>query len=557
MTALPPLPPGVDAGKVLDALAVKAREDVEDYCDLMLMAEGKDVVPHGIHHLMQEALKVCKAAGKHLVMVLPPEHGKSSQIGKWLAWHLGHNLKMRVGLVSGDYDLAERNLLGLRKTLTSPLNAKVFPKLKPDVKASKSGGEWSKRRLYLAGNQDPSFEIFPLDGDCEGVRLDVIWLDDAVTRKCHRSEAERERAHSAIHGTWLSRVTRGGFCIFSNNVWHRADAIHQMTQSPSFMTLWVGYVETDYMYWRVHFPAEGWKFGESGTLKLWGVWDKKRLEDRRNEDRLVYKRLYGQKALLAEETRFPPADEWHVYGEEELPRPGDGERVVAFLDPAGGRGAKNEDYASIMTVLIDKQRQMYLLDVWMKRGVPQDQVAAIWAAHRNVKRMGYRGIDAVEIEMLPKEQLWLEEPIRRFQAEMKARGDEDWKLNWLVNHPREKKEARIERINNHVRNGWLKFPKDFRKWMLEGGERGEMWNAFVGQVEDFPFADHDDGPDALAGAVLLAEQRGPVRGRVEDEESLARRLVREGREAMRANVIGRRLRDGGWKKNVGKWGFVK
>lgn len=556
-TAAPALPGGLNAVQVTEALAVQARKDPEIYCDAMLAAAGHSVIPHGIHHLLQHALGVCKAAGKHLVVVMPPEHGKTSQIAQWLVWDLGNDPSLRVGLVSGDHDLAKRNLIAVRKAILSPFNQLAFPKMQPDVRASKTSGEWSKERLYLAGQPSPAFEVFPLDGSAEGVRLDRIWLDDAVTRKCHRSEAERERAHSAIHGTWLSRVTAGGFVIVSNNVWHRDDAIHRMTQSPSFMTLWVGYVGVSHFYWRVHFPAAGWKFGSEGTLPLWDVWPKERLKARRAEDRLTYKRLYGQKALLAEETRFPPADEWHTYKPEDLPPPGSGERIVAFLDPAGGKGAKNEDYAALMTVLIDAKRQSYLLDVWMRRAIPQDQVAACWAAHRNVKAMGYRGIDTLAIEMLPKDENWLEMPIRAFQAEMKARGDDDWKLNWIVNHPREHKHARIERINNHVRNGWLRFPEGFRRWMVDGTQGGEMWAALVAQTEDFPFADHDDGPDALSGAVVLAEERGPAVRREETEDQLARRLRAEGREAERENRIGRRERDGSWKRPGAVWGFSR
>ncbi|MEN6532950.1 MAG: hypothetical protein ABFD89_04765 [Bryobacteraceae bacterium] len=542
-----------EAIEAVKQLAIDARTSVQGYCDLMLAAEGHVVVPHEIHWLMHEVIDKAAAVGKHAVIVMPPEHGKTQQVAKRMVWELGRNPDLRIGLVSGDIDLAKRNLIATRKALLSNINSGIFPALTPDLKASKNGGEWSKERLYLAGKPYPAFEVFPLDGSVEGVRLDRIWLDDAVTRKCHRSEAERERAHSAIHGTWLSRITAGGHAIVTNNVWHRQDPIHLMAQSPSFVTLWVGYVETDELYWRIHHAPDNWTHPIEGRLPLWPVWDKPRLEARRHEDRLTFKRLYGGKALLAEETRFPPVDEWHTYETLDLPAPGGDERIVAFLDPAGGKGAKNEDFAALSVVLISAKREMFLLDCWIQRAVPQDQAAACWEMHRKVKHLGYRGIDRLEVEMLPKDELWMQGPLQDHQAELKRRGDPDWKLWWTVRHPREHKHSRIERINPHIRNGWLKFPKGFSAFTA-----GEDWQRLVSMTEDFPFADHDDAPDSLSGAVTLAEEMGAAVTRPETEAEAVARVVREGREARRENVLAKRdwrIEASGGRAGAGQWGF--
>ena len=537
---------------LLRAHVAEARENAGLYVELMLAYEGHEVVPHGIHVLMRDALDVCRRAGKHCVIVMPPEHGKSSQIAKWLVWQLGQEPSLRIGLVSGDEDLAKRNLILTRKTILSVMNRCIFPQLVPDTKASKTGGEWSKERLYLQNMHAPCFEVFALDGNAEGVRLDVIWLDDAVTRKCHRSQAERERARSAIHGTWLSRVTRGGLCIFTNNVWHRDDAIHRMLESPSFMVLWVGYAETDHFYWRVHHPAEGWEHGEEGTLELWPCWDKARLEARRAEDRLTFKRLYNQKALLAEDTRFPPADQWHTYTPEELPQPGSGERLYAFLDPSGGKMVEREDYAALAVVMMGRDRQGFLIDCWIVRAIPEDQVAIGWEMHKKWKRRGYEGLHLLAVEMLPKDEQWLRGPFMRHQQELKEAGDPDWKLDWTIRNPRIHKNTRIEKINPHIRNGWLKFPEGFQKLALSGTQKGEHWARMVSMMEDFPFADHDDGPDSLSGAVEIAEAMGPAGG-AEGRRERIEQLRREQEEARRnllrpRGLDGREIRPGARKR---------
>lgn len=507
---------GAQVAGWVKARSAMARLDAEEYCDLALAVEGHSIQPHGVHHLMHESLRLCVKAGQHCTLVLPPEHGKTSQIAKFLVWMLGHNPRLRIGLVSGDEDLAKRNMIAIRKTLCAPLTRIVFPELVPDTRASRTGGEWSKTRLYLEGMSYPAFEVFPRGGMVEGVRLDLVWMDDVVTRKCHRSEAERIEAKSAIHNTFLRRLTDKGIAIITNNCWHREDPIHQMLQSPSFTVLWVGYVGTDSIYWRIHHPPEGWEIKTEGDLHRWeAVWPKARLDKVFLEDSLSYKRLYNQRAMLAEEARFGAHEDWHTYEPQDLPSAADGARVFAFLDPAGGRMVRHNDFAAISLVAIGFNRQLYLLDCWLARAVPEDQARMLWIMHRRAKELGYpEGIHTAAVEMLPKDEGWMHGPIEAVQREIKAQGDPDWKLNWIVKNPPTgmHKHTKIERYNSHVLRGWIKFPAGFEQLQYQAGAVGESWKQMIAQLEDFPpdAQGHDDGPDSLTGAIELAEGIGPA-----------------------------------------------
>ncbi|MEN6536695.1 MAG: hypothetical protein ABFD89_23770 [Bryobacteraceae bacterium] len=538
-------------GQALASRLAIAREDAQEFCDLGLAAEGHTVVPHGIHVLMHRLIASCERLGRHLVIVMPPEHGKTSQIAKLLVYCLGHDPTQRIGLVSADYDLGQRNLIAMRKTLLSRVTRAVFPDLRPDDGRSQARGEWNKTRLYLEGQQWPAVEVFPRDGAAEGVRLDKIWMDDVVTRECARSQAERERAKASIHGTWLSRITRGGMCIITNNCWHRADPVHEMTKSPSFTTLWVGYVGTSQIYWRIHFAPEGWTGPVEGRLPLWAPWPERRLLERQMMDRTTYKRLYMQRAVVAEDCRFPPVSEWTRW--RVLPDPDKGARIFAHLDPAGGRRVDKGDFSALTLVMLSAETGLkHVIDCRVARDNPDDQVQWCFEMHDRWQRFG--GIFQLTVEALAKDQAWIRTPFEQERERRRSLGMA-WDLDIVFTNPRENKGSRIELLGSPLRNGWLVWPEALEARMNSFEDRS--WQELVEQVEDFPFGEHDDGPDSLAAACALADRVGADMMDAPDDEDLLRARIKADRQALIENRLGRRNHDGSWKKpkQEDKWGI--
>ena len=476
-----------------------ARQEPHLFCDLLLAYEDHKVVPHPLHDLMHRAVAVCAETQRHLLLIAPPEHGKTQQVMKWLLWRLGKWPAQRVALVSADQDLSRKNLLSIRRSLESKLYGEIFPEVVRGL-----GGEWSRERLFMEGQHYPAFEAFGLDFIAEGLRADVVWLDDAVARKCQRSEMERERARSAIFGTWLSRVTKGGFCIFTNNVWHRSDPIHEMASSSSFTTLWIGYVSTDKIWWRIDNAPAGWEGETGGELDLWAIWPKARLESRRYEDRATYRRLWGGRAMTEEDSRFPPPGKWGAY--DELP-PAKELKFYAYFDPSGGKTIKKLDYAAIIVLAVNAKGTVFVADCWVERASPQTQIGQCWNFHRDLLKDGGPGLEQLEIELAPRDEAWIRETIELHQETLRERGDLSWRLDWTIRHPWENKNSRIERLEPWLRNGWLLWPRETLK--PSTAPALEYWRRLVGQLEDVPFGDHDDGPDALAGAVVLVKHLRP------------------------------------------------
>lgn len=518
-------------GQRLAAILGLARSEPKTYVNsIVAFVDGDSVHLHPFQDLLYESLNLCLQAGKHCVLVMPPEHIKTTGVARWSVWQRAKNPRLRIGLTSGDEGRAKKTLTAIRKIILSSFNQIIFPHMRPDASRSQARGEWNQTRLYLDGDStDPSFEVYPFEGEAGGARLDILIMDDVIGASCRTSEADRTRTYGLIHGQWLNRLTGEGIAIVLNNVWHREDAVHKMALSPSFHTFWMGYRGTESIYWRCHHPVSGWMHGEAGEFGLWeAVWPESRLINRDNADHFAYKRMFGGKAMLAEECRFPPMGQWARWSDEDVAKVQfNGGYLYATLDPAGGKFVKKGDFAAIAVVMIGRDRFLYVIDVWMGRELPQRQIERLWEIHE--KWADWGGLRHASIEVLPKDDGFVVPVVRAHQDKLREAGREEWKMSWDVHGAWENKITRIDGSVRYFTNGWIKWPHDLERRV----KAGAGWREMVNQLEDFPLADHDDGPDSLAAAIELAVKRGPMLeltrdGRLaQDRANLERYLLEE------------------------------
>jgi len=157
--------------------------------------------------------------------------------------------------------------------------------------------------------------------------------------------------------------------------------------------------------------------------------------------------------------------------------------VVAFHDPATGE-SDHGDYAAIVVVGKDYDGYMYVLDAFIKRCLPDAQIEA-------AKRLHTRwGFDTLYIEA------------NGFQATL-------WhtyrkRFEGVHNAPRIQchtqsgdKTLRLAALQPYIANGHLLFREDLDPKLFQ-------------QLTYFPTATHDDGPDALEGAVHQLITRRPL-----------------------------------------------
>lgn len=496
----------IQVDDVLRAKFAVAQHDREEYVRLSMAMEGDRVRWHEVHSLIFYAIDQAKRSRQKCVLVLPPSIGKSSIIRKDAVFDLAQDPRLSCSFVSYAKGTADRNLIYTRKTLVSPLTQELWPHLQPDLKRSAGSGGWSTEKLYLQGNMDVSFDTWTVMSEVAGLRRRKIIFDDAITQECQFSELTRQKVHERIHQTWLPRLADDGIAIFLNNCWNREDTIHRFRADESALVLWVGYVGFQHIHYEVFNAPASWEWPKSGNLPLWELQPEAKLRQLHASDRNGYKRLYEQRALVPEDMRFPPCEDWKTYQYDEMLEAYDkGGRIYAFLDPCGGRNVDKGDFAALTVLMIDWAKQVYLLDVWIKRASPEDQIGMLYTMHEKWKRaLNGAGLDMAFLELLPKDEEWIQPTIQQF-----ARQRPDEKLWIRIEHPIVHKNTRIDSLNAPLANGWLKVPWDIERRHIGHGEQAEWWRRLITQMEEFPFADKDDGPDSLAGAYKKAIQYGP------------------------------------------------
>jgi predicted phage terminase large subunit-like protein len=156
--------------------------------------------------------------------------------------------------------------------------------------------------------------------------------------------------------------------------------------------------------------------------------------------------------------------------------------IHAFWDPAVGND-DSSDYAAIVVGGMDAHGYVYVLDAWLGKEKPHQQLEA--AVHL-YKQWGFTQLG---IEGNGFQALVVREARERFNK--LGNGCRVLKAKSTSN-----KDLRIASLEPKVNNGSLIFRQDIAPVLFD-------------QLKYFPTATHDDGPDALAGVVKsLATKAG-------------------------------------------------
>lgn len=178
--------------------------------------------------------------------------------------------------------------------------------------------------------------------------------------------------------------------------------------------------------------------------------------------------------------------------------------VYGFLDPVRRAGGpeRRRDFACIATVGIHEDGRLFVLDVWLERAAPSRQVLKVFDLHA---RWGYHrfGVETNAFQQLLMEHLKVEQVNRRERGE-----PSDLALSPVERT--EDKRWRIIRLEPKVAAGLLHLHDDLNE-------------EFMRQLETFPEADHDDGPDSMEGAIGLALEDRQRRNRILETTGPSRR----------------------------------
>jgi len=171
---------------------------------------------------------------------------------------------------------------------------------------------------------------------------------------------------------------------------------------------------------------------------------------------------------------------------------------VLALDPSKGSDAHRADYSAFISLAVDKQGVLYVQADMARRPTPQ-MVADGVEIHRRFQPHIF-GVEANQFqELLAPE----------FESAFRAQGILGVHP-WLI-HNDANKRVRIRRLGPLLAAHRIRLKADCPSTKL-----------LFHQLQEFPVADHDDGPDALEMALRLATEL--LAGRHRPNDGLGNRL---------------------------------
>lgn len=182
--------------------------------------------------------------------------------------------------------------------------------------------------------------------------------------------------------------------------------------------------------------------------------------------------------LSDDDRRFHP-DWFQYYEDSDLL----GKRlfVVAWVDPSMGKAGG--DYSGIVVLAEDENMQAYVLEGDLQRRHP-DLIISDTIAHHQKYHFDKLGIEINQFQEFFKE---------TFSAKAAEAGIQ---IPIVGVRQHSDKMLRIQSLQPDIKNGRVKFKRDQQK--------------LIEQLVNFPSADHDDGPDALEGALSLLGKRSAI-----------------------------------------------
>jgi len=224
-------------------------------------------------------------------------------------------------------------------------------------------------------------------------------------------------------------------------------------------------------------------YGKPDQRPLWpALWPPERLEKKRQQMGSVDFNAEMMNLTGAEGSPFPETwfDDHGYYEIEEIA--GKTLEVATFVDPSAKNGEQN-DFKAIVTVGRDREKMItYVLHAWIRHSSPGEMFAAAYRQHDE-----YPAPVGIEENML---QDFLHEAINNYAREVGRF------LPWRpITHSTNKEARIVGTLSYLVEYGKLKFRKHHSDQDTLVEQLIYVLNKNV----------HDDGPDALEGAVSMVQ----------------------------------------------------
>lgn len=414
-----------------------------------------------------------------LLLEAPPRHGKSELVSHYLpAWFVGSYPARQVMLASYAADFAKTWGRKARDTLSrhgpSIFNVGVSP-------SRRATGEW------LNSTGMGGMKSAGLGGDFTGRGADLFIVDDPLKNAEQAiSDKTRENQWEWFRSTAFTRTEPGALVVVMLTRWNADDMGGRLIK-------WSDTPEgRKFGLRRISLPAYAGDNDPLGRRPGEPLWP-----ERIGRDTLELRRsmlgAYWWKALYQQQPGAYGKNEWpDEYFDREIwttpdDWPDDFDAAVVALDPSKGRKTKKGDFSAL--VFLGLAGGLLWVDASIERR-PVPVMCSDAVSFVATNRCDRFGVEANAFQDL------LVGPLDDAAEEA---GLPPLPIDLIDN--RTNKELRISRLGPMLGRRKLRFLRN------KGTQR------LVEQLQQFPFGDHDDGPDALEMGLRLlrsALREGPI-----------------------------------------------
>lgn len=136
--------------------------------------------------------------GERGIILMPPNHAKTSLVEDWVCWHIAHNPEIRVVIVSKTEDHAARVVGRIVERLTDAEVYEAFHQDYGPFRAEVRGKRWRDTSFKVVkatgGERDYTCVGMGYKGQVTGRRIDLLVLDDVVDwDNCTPAEVAKQR----------------------------------------------------------------------------------------------------------------------------------------------------------------------------------------------------------------------------------------------------------------------------------------------------------------------------------------------------------------------------
>lgn len=450
-------------------------------------------------HLASVLDRVYEGSIRRLMVFMPPRHGKSEFVSRCFpAYCLGRNPDLGIMNTSYADKLATSFNRDVQRIIGANQYLRLFPGTRLNDRNIKTDarGEYKKTGDFfeVVGNRGYLMSA-GVNAGIAGFGFDIGIVDDAVAgSEAADSPTIRDKIWDWYQGDFFTRRGKNARIIVVMTRWHRDDLAGRLLKHQ-----WDG---NDVEPWTVlcyrgirRHPAvdpNPYDHRAEGEV-LWPEFMS--LEEMRGAktDPRKYAALYDQDPTADGGTEWPADCFDESIWVREAPR---GDACVVAVDPSKGKESKKGDYTAIVCARLSASTGRIFVSAKMDRWNPTRIVEELFLMC-DVERP-----DFVAIEVNQFQELFLsiiskyaEENRNRVLSAMLRGGQGIVPIENRIN-----KTLRIRRLSEHI------VGKDFRFVRSHGT------SLLVDQLRDFPFADHDDGPDALEMAMWVPQMLGGVEG---------------------------------------------